>query len=101
MFELERVGVLAARGPHEPRDLLDCELARGGDVEVLVQARRGAHRHDDPIGDVVHVRERPRLLTGAKDLQGPLAGEHLADQVGHLRARCRARRRAPPRDRRR
>ena len=44
--------------------------------------RRVGHRGDDAVGDVVDVRERARLLAGAEDLQRPLPGEHLADQVG-------------------
>ena len=59
VLERERIGVLAARLPDDARDLGDRQLARGGDVEVLVQARRRAHRGDDAVGDVVDVRERP------------------------------------------
>ena len=43
----------------------------------------GAHRGDDPVGDVIDVGERAGLLAGAEDLQGTLTGEHLVDQVGH------------------
>ena len=46
-------------------------------------AGRRAHRGDDPVGDVVDVGQRARLLARAEDLQRPLAGEDLADQVGH------------------
>ena len=39
-----------------------------------------------PVGDVVDVRERARLLARAEDRQRPLPGEHLADHVGdHVR----------------
>ena len=58
----------------------------GGDVEVLVLAGGVGHRGDDPVGDVVHVGERARLLARAEDLQRPLPGQHLADHVGdHVR----------------
>ena len=35
----------------------------------------------DPVRDVVHVRERARLLPGAEDLERLLARERLADEV--------------------
>jgi len=38
---------------------------------------------NDPVGDVVDVGQRARLLAAAEDLQRPLAREHLGDQVGH------------------
>ncbi len=77
------LGVLAAGLPDDARDLGDGQLARGGDVEVLVQAGGRAHRGDDAVGDVVDVGERARLLARAEDLQRALPGEHLVDQVGH------------------
>ena len=55
--------------------------SRRGDVEVLVLAGGRGHRRDDPVGDVVDVRQRSRLLAGAEDLERPLAGQRLGDQV--------------------
>src|SRR5436305_12050459 len=40
VLELELVGVVAAGRPDHPRQLGDRQLTRGGDVEVLVLARR-------------------------------------------------------------
>src|SRR5207302_2601263 len=82
-LELELLRVLPARLPNDLRDLRDGQLARGGDVEVLVLARARAQCRDDALGDVVDVREGARLFARAEDLQRALTGEHLVDQVGN------------------
>ena len=74
--------ILAAGLPDQRRDLGDRALLGGGDVEVLVLAGGRGHRGDDPVGDVVDVGERARLLAGAEDLQRPLAEQHLGDEIG-------------------
>ena len=54
-----------------------------GDVEVLVEPGGMGHGGDDPVGDVVDVRERPGLLARAEDGQRAQPGQRLADQVRH------------------
>src|SRR5215211_6542568 len=78
-LQLEVVRILAAGVPHDARDLFDGELLRPRDVEVLVLARGAGHSGHDPLGDVVDVRERARLLARSEDPQRSLAGEHLPD----------------------
>ena len=61
-------------------------MVRSSDAEMLKSSFSAAacsERGDDAVGDVVHVRERARLLARAEDLERVLAGQHLADQVGH------------------
>ncbi len=76
-------GSLPAASQHSAAISRDGQLVARRDVEVLVEPGRVPGRGDDPVGDVVDVRERPRLLAAAEDRQRGDAGERLADQVGH------------------
>ena len=67
VLELELGGRTVGGRPHDARDLRDGQLIRRRHVEVLVQPGRVGHRGDDAVGDVGHVRERPRLLARAED----------------------------------
>ena len=60
-----------------------CSSSEAEMLKSSFSAGRRAGRGDDPVGDVVDVGQRARLLAGAEDLQRPLAGQHLGDQVGH------------------
>ena len=94
VLELELGRVVARRLPADRGDLGDGALLARRDVEVLVEPVRVAGRGDDAVGDVVDVRQRPRLLAGAEDRQRRDARQRLADQVRARRGRCPARRRA-------
>ena len=76
-------GSLPAASQHRRAIWATVSSSRGRHVEVLVQGGRMGHRGDDAVGDVVDVRERPRLLAGAEDRQRAHPGERLAQQVGH------------------
>ena len=83
VLELQLVRVIAHGEPAAAGDLGHRELLARRDVEVLVQPRFRARRDDDPVGDVVDVGQRARVLAGAEDRQRAQPLERLAQQVRH------------------